>query len=117
MPRSGIAGSVGGPVEPIDRLPAIAGALREAAARYGTPLYLTDAATVTTAAAELHDAFPDPWIRQYSVKANDVAGVIALAAGGAPGLGANVVSRGEWAAARRAGVPNARISLEGIGKT
>ena len=28
-----------------------------------------------------------------------------------------MVSRGEWAAARRAGVPNARISLEGIGKS
>jgi diaminopimelate decarboxylase len=33
------------------------------------------------------------------------------------GLGANVVSRGEWAVARRAGVPNARVTLEGIGKT
>ena len=33
------------------------------------------------------------------------------------GLGANVVSRGEWAIARRAGVPNERITLEGIGKT
>ena len=32
------------------------------------------------------------------------------------GLDANVVSRGEWAAARAAGVPNARITLEGIGK-
>ncbi len=33
------------------------------------------------------------------------------------GFGANVVSRGEWALARRAGVPDARISLEGVGKT
>jgi diaminopimelate decarboxylase len=33
------------------------------------------------------------------------------------GFGANVVSRGEWALARRAGVPNERITLEGIGKT
>ena len=32
------------------------------------------------------------------------------------GLDANVVSRGEWAAARAAGVPNERITLEGIGK-
>jgi diaminopimelate decarboxylase len=32
-------------------------------------------------------------------------------------LGANVVSRGEWAIATRAGVPNARITLEGVGKT
>ena len=35
----------------------------------------------------------------------------------ARGFGANVVSRGEWAAARRAGVPNAAITLEGVGKT
>ena len=35
----------------------------------------------------------------------------------ARGFGANVVSRGEWALARRAGVPNQRITLEGIGKT
>ena len=33
------------------------------------------------------------------------------------GFGANVVSRGEWAVARRAGVPNGRITLEGVGKT
>ena len=35
----------------------------------------------------------------------------------ARGFGANVVSRGEWAVARRAGVPNDRITLEGVGKT
>jgi len=35
----------------------------------------------------------------------------------ARGFGANVVSRGEWAIARRAGVPDGRITLEGIGKT
>ena len=103
--------------EPGDRLAALAGRLREAAARHGTPLYLTDEATIAEAAAELRAAFPDPWIRQYSVKANDVAGVIGLATAAERGLGANVVSRGEWAAARKAGVPNARISLEGIGKT
>jgi diaminopimelate decarboxylase len=33
------------------------------------------------------------------------------------GLGANVVSRGEWALATRAGVPNADITFEGIGKS
>ncbi len=33
------------------------------------------------------------------------------------GLGANVVSSGEWSIARRAGIPNARITLEGIGKS
>ena len=101
----------------IDRLPAIADALREAARRHGTPVYVTDAATVRAAAAELAAAFPDPWIRQYSVKANDVPAVIRLVTDGPAGLGANVVSRGEWAAARAGGVPNARITLEGVGKT
>lgn len=54
-------------------------------------------------------------MRQYSVKANDVPAVIAAVT--ERGFGANVVSRGEWALARRAGVPNGRITLEGIGKT
>ena len=113
------AGRVSGDAHPNDedRLPHLAAALRTAAARFGTPLYLTDEATVVAAAAELREAFPDPWIRQYSVKANDVAAVIRLATAPASGLGANVVSRGEWAAARASGVPNDRISLEGIGKT
>jgi len=105
------------PVEPPDRLPAIAASLRAAANRFGTPVYLTDEAAVTAAAEELRAAFPDPWIRQYSLKANDVAAVVALATGPAHGLGANVVSRGEWAIARRAGVANPRITFEGVGKT
>ncbi len=107
----------------MDRLAGIADALRSAARRHGTPLYVTDAATIDAAAEELATAFPDPWIRQYSVKANDVAAVVALVTGGEPGrdpgaaIGANVVSRGEWAVARAAGVPNARITFEGVGKT
>ena len=98
-----------------DRLPAIAGALRLAARRFGTPAYVTDLPAIASAATALGEAFPDPWIRSYSVKANDVPAVIAAVAG--HGLGANVVSRGEWAAATRAGLPNERITLEGIGKT
>ena len=98
-----------------DRLSEIAPSLRTAAGRFGTPAYVTDLATVESAVADLRSAFPDPWLRQYSVKANDVPAVIAAAA--SHGLGANVVSRGEWAAATRAGVPNDRITLEGIGKT
>jgi diaminopimelate decarboxylase len=90
-------------------------ALRRAAHRFGTPLYVTDLATLASAAAEVRRAFPDPWIRQYSVKANDVPAVIAAVA--RHGFGANVVSRGEWAAAARAGLPNREITLEGIGKT
>lgn len=98
-----------------DRLPVIAPALRLAARRFGTPAYVTDLASIAAAAADVADAFPDPWVRSYSVKANDVPAVIAAVAG--HGLGANVVSRGEWAAATRAGLPNDRITLEGLGKT
>lgn len=90
------------------------GALRRAARRFGTPLYVTDLAVLADAARDVREAFPDPWIRQYSVKANDVPAVIAAVAG--HGFGANVVSRGEWAAATAAGLPNDRITLEGIGK-
>lgn len=66
------------------------------------------------AAAELAAAFPDPWLRAYSLKANDVPAIVARLA--TLGMDANAVSRGEWAAARAAGVPNARVTLEGVGK-
>jgi diaminopimelate decarboxylase len=98
-----------------DRLPAIAAALRRVAGRFGTPAYVTDVAALDAAAAAVRGAFPDPWLRHYSVKANDVAAIVRLVA--ERGFGANVVSRGEWAVARRAGLPNAAITLEGIGKT
>jgi diaminopimelate decarboxylase len=101
----------------VDRLPQIAEALRAAARRFGTPAYVTDVVTIDAAAAALARAFPNPWIRQYSVKANDVPAVIAAVCGASGSPGANVVSRGEWAAASAAGVPNARITLEGVGKT
>jgi diaminopimelate decarboxylase len=90
--------------------------LLQAAARFGTPLYVTDLAALDAAAATLRAAFPDPFVRSYSLKANDVPAVVArLTADGT--IGANVVSRGEWWLARRAGVPNERITLEGIGKS
>jgi diaminopimelate decarboxylase len=91
------------------------GSLRVAARRFGTPVFVTDLATLVAACATARDAFPDPIVRQYSVKANDVPAVIAAVA--ARGFGANVVSRGEWSLARRAGIPNERVTLEGIGKT
>ncbi len=98
-----------------DPLPALSGALRAAARRYGTPLTVTDVRTLEAAAGTLARAFPDPWLRQYSVKANDVPAIVARL--GRLGLGANVVSSGEWSIARRAGIPNGRVSLEGIGKS
>ncbi len=89
--------------------------LRRAAAAHGTPVYVTDLAALDSAAQAVREAFPDPWIRQYSVKANDVPEIVAEVA--ARGFGANVVSLGEWAVARKAGLSNERITLEGIGKT
>ena len=74
-----------------------------------------DRAALAAAAANVSAAFPDPIVRQFSVKANDVPAVIRDIA--SHGFGANVVSRGEWALARRGGLPNARITLEGVGKT
>lgn len=95
--------------------PAVAEALRQTAGRFGTPAYVTDLVALDKAAAAVRAAFPDPWIRQYSVKANDVPAIVAEV--WARGFGANVVSRGEWRAATRAGVTNDRITLEGVGKT
>ena len=108
-----------------DRLPELAGGLRLAAHRFGTPLNVTAAAELERAAAELAEAFPDPFLRFFSIKANDVPGIVGRLTTPAPGLdlglelglGATVVSRGEWTVARQAGVPNRRIALEGIGKT
>jgi diaminopimelate decarboxylase len=98
------------------RLTTIAPALRDAGRRHGTPCYVTDVADIDRAAVELVAAFPDPWLRLYSVKANDVPAVIGCVV--AAGLhGVSVVSRGEWRAASAAGVDDADIALEGIGLT
>jgi diaminopimelate decarboxylase len=98
-----------------DPLARLAPALIAAARRHGTPVQVTDAVELEAASAAVRAAFPDPWLRAFSVKANDVAAVVARIAG--LGFDANVVSRGEWAIARRAGLPNDRITLEGVGKT
>ncbi len=90
-------------------------ALRRAARRFGTPVGVTSLASLEAASDEVAAAFPDPCLRAYSLKANDVPAVVARLA--AMGLDANVVSAGELAVARAAGLPNARITLEGIGKT
>lgn len=100
-----------------DRLPAISTTLRTAARRFGTPVLVTDLATIDASVAAVAAAFPDPWIRHYSVKANDVAAIVRAVCDAPGGFGANVVSRGEWAIASRSGLPNERITFEGIGKT
>ena len=85
-----------------DRLPAIAGALRAAARRYGTPCpghRRRDRRTPRPPSSGRVPGPVDP--ASTRVKANDVAAVVGLVTGGACGFGANVVSRGEWAIARR----------------
>ncbi len=63
----------------------------------------------------VRDAFPDPWIRLYSLKANGLPPLVREIA--AAGMGANAVSAGEIALAQRADVPAGQTALEGIGKT
>jgi diaminopimelate decarboxylase len=89
--------------------------LAAATERFGTPLYVIDAAVVAQSASRMERAFPDPWIRQYSLKANDLPAVVRTLT--ARGWGANVVSSGEWQRATEAGVPHGLVSFEGIGKT
>src|SRR5579875_36852 len=89
--------------------------LTESAERFGTPVYVLDLVSVERAARHLESAFPAPWIRLYSVKANDlpeIAGFLRRR-----GWGTSVVSSGEWQHARRGGVSNDRVAFEGIGKT
>jgi diaminopimelate decarboxylase len=89
--------------------------LARAAEEFGTPVYVLDAASLVAAAQRLRTGFPDPWIRQYSLKANDVPEVVGLLA--EHGRGANVVSSGEWRQAAAAGVAHHAVTFEGIGKT
>jgi len=99
----------------VDRLPALASAFSAAAGAYDTPLYATDLQTLDRCAAEVESAFGEPWLRQYSLKANGLPALVRRLA--RRSWGGNVVSAGEWRLARRAGLPNAAISFEGIGKT
>lgn len=87
----------------------------EAAHTFGTPVYVIDVAALNRATEAVEEAFPVPWVRQYSLKANDLPVVTELLA--SRGWGANVVSGGEWANARAAGVSPSATTLEGVGKT
>ena len=89
----GVAGRPAGPTGPeIDRLPALTAALRAAARKAGTPVYVTDIAAMAAAAGRVAAAVPEPWERRYSLKANDLPALVTRIAGA--GFGANVVSRG-----------------------
>jgi diaminopimelate decarboxylase len=89
----------------------------EIAAAVGTPVYIYSTATMCRHVATLRDALEplgDPLIF-YAVKANPNRAVIATLA--KAGLGADVVSGGEYSRATAAGVPGDRIVFSGVGKT
>jgi diaminopimelate decarboxylase len=87
------------------------------AADVGTPVYVYSTATMCRHAEALRsaiEALGDPLIC-YAVKANPNAAVVATLA--KAGLGADVVSGGEYRRALAAGVSPARIVFSGVGKT
>jgi diaminopimelate decarboxylase len=91
--------------------------LAEIADAVGTPVYAYSTATMCRHAAALRSALEplgDPLIC-YAVKANPNAAVIATLA--KAGLGADVVSGGEYRRAKAAGVSPDRIVFSGVGKT
>jgi diaminopimelate decarboxylase len=91
-------------------LPAIARAV-------GTPVYVYSAAAMRQQARALAAALAplEDRLIAYAVKANPNAAVLATLA--AEGLGADVVSIGEYKRARAAGVAPGKIVFSGVGKT
>src|SRR5215469_2159647 len=82
----------------------------------GTPFYCYSTATIARHYRVFADAFADvPALVCYAMKANSNQAVVATLA--RLGAGADVVSAGELARARLAGVPRERIMFSGVGKT
>src|SRR5690242_15152812 len=91
--------------------------LAEIAREVGTPVYVYSTATMCRHVAALRSALEgltDPLIA-YAVKANPNSAVIATLA--KAGLGADVVSGGEYRRAAAAGVSPDKIVFSGVGKT
>jgi diaminopimelate decarboxylase len=91
--------------------------LAEIAASVGTPVYVYSTATMCRHVGALRHALEPLWdpLIAYAVKANPNSAVIATLA--KAGLGADVVSGGEYQRARAAGVAPDRIVFSGVGKT
>lgn len=86
------------------------------AAEVGTPFYVYSTATLTRHYRLFDEALDwGPHLVCYAVKANSNQAVLALL--GRLGAGMDVVSGGEYARARAAGVPGERIVFSGVGKT
>jgi diaminopimelate decarboxylase len=91
--------------------------LSEIAREAATPVYVYSSATLRHHARVMQQALgrlSDPLIA-YAVKANPNPAVLATLA--PEGLGADIVSIGEYRLARAAGVPPERILFSGVGKT
>lgn len=83
----------------------------------GTPVYIYSAATLRRHARVLLEALSglnDPLVA-YAVKANPNPAVLAILA--REGMGADIVSIGEYRAARAAGIRPETILFSGVGKT
>jgi diaminopimelate decarboxylase len=89
------------------------GLAADAAARWGTPLYLTDLDAAAGRLARYRTAFPGALIA-YAVKANADPQLLRRLV--AEGAGCEVVTAVELALALRAGCPGERIVMNGVGK-
>jgi diaminopimelate decarboxylase len=89
-------------------------ALREAAARWGTPLYVTDLDAAAANADAWRTALPGALVA-YAVKANPDPALLRRLA--AEGYGFEVVGPIELALAVLAGCPPERIVVNGVGQT
>jgi len=92
--------------------------LNAIADQFGTPAWVYGAATFRARYAALKNAFAEAGLHpeiHYAVKANDHLAILSLLRG--EGAGADVVSRGEFLRALKAGIAPENIVFSGVGKT
>ncbi|MEM8956825.1 MAG: diaminopimelate decarboxylase [Pseudomonadota bacterium] len=91
-------------------------AIAEIAAEVGTPFYCYSTATLLRHFRLFDEALDGlPHLVCFAMKSNSNQAILRLLAGA--GAGMDVVSGGEYARARAAGVPGERIVFSGVGKT
>ncbi len=84
--------------------------------RFGTPLYVYSVASIKKAVASFREGLAGrDHLLCYAVKANSNLHILEVLRDQA--CGADIVSAGELARARRAGIPAERIVFSGVGKT
>ncbi|NCW30896.1 MAG: diaminopimelate decarboxylase, partial [Alphaproteobacteria bacterium] len=91
-------------------------ALTDIAATYGSPVYVYSGAGITEAFTQFQAAVaPVAGKVHFAMKANSALGVLALI--GRLGGGMDIVSAGELARAKAAGINPADVVFSGVGKT